>query len=363
MMRKHRLQPGFTLIELLVVIAIIAILIGLLLPAVQKVREAAARATCQNNLKQVALALHNYESANLNFPMGLDQSNTGGLAYTLPYMEQTAIYQNFTIPTTMATATQWESWYAQSPVAYNNRPPSDGTTNVPVPPAGKPMWGGSGSIKSLLCPSGVQDTDVAAVLLLAPQNNGSQQSANFNAIPAISPGFLYSGNPGSVALNKNVYMLMGGYPLFSAGTVNGVATSAGQFAGIFQYNKKTKIVAITDGTSNTILAGEYADCNVNFGTGNNLTGECSGTFASGFLYTYWGIRNGDQSTPCPAGSDATVTGDRRPCSTWYKYGSKHTGITNFAFGDGSVHSINGNISYSTYVLLGGMTDGLVVTLN
>src|SRR5436305_7467093 len=163
--RPRRRSSGFTLIELLVVIAIIAILIGLLLPAVQKIREAANRMKCSNNLKQIALGAHNYESANQQFPPGLRQTSwIGVLGYLLPYVEQDNVYNM--IPIAMLQPGYTGAWWGSISLG----------TNAPGVTAGRTR------ISTYICPSDssqfAQDTGVFIGLVISGNTLTGYYNAN-----------------------------------------------------------------------------------------------------------------------------------------------------------------------------------------
>ena len=240
-MRKGFSRVGFTLIELLVVIAIIAILIGLLLPAVQKVREAAARMSCQNNLKQLGLAAMNYESTYGVLPPGNhgigDGSYIGTLAYLLPFVEQDNIYKQ--IPQNMLTI---------------------GTVNPGV------WWGGAwtpanSKVKSYICPSDAADT-------IVPKNG-------IFAYLYTKGYTVYGGvfGPNYPTLGKTDYAACSGY-----------IGKDGPYAGAYYPNSKTALVTISDGTSNTLGFGEWL-AGVDSGP-RDYTGTWMG---AGAVPTAWGI--------------------------------------------------------------------------
>jgi prepilin-type N-terminal cleavage/methylation domain-containing protein/prepilin-type processing-associated H-X9-DG protein len=324
-MNRSSRRMGFTLIELLVVIAIIAILIGLLLPAVQKVREAAARMSCGNNLHQIALAAHNYDATFGKLPPGMDAQNVGELVYLLPFMEQQQRFNNFSFDPTF-------------PVFYKNpldRPPTTGTDTVPRPPA---LYGGEGTIKNFLCPSALPPETYVTVLMCVDYQNPGQDYA----AAASGPAHVFSSAPGRNVLGRTNYLGNGGY--YSPSLYP-------QYEGLFYYKSTNAMGRVPDGTSNTFLFMEYIGGVINWGgSGGIPNGWSGGGWVCGFNYTGFGTPLNFQQS-----NDPNQNG-------YAMFGSAHTGnILNCGFADGSVRQVSMSIDFNSWVFLSGYADGVVVT--
>jgi prepilin-type N-terminal cleavage/methylation domain-containing protein/prepilin-type processing-associated H-X9-DG protein len=338
----HRRSAAFTLIEMLVVIAIIAVLIGLLLPAVQKVRDAANRVKCQNNLKQLGLAAHNYQGTFNQLPPGQDSQGVGEIVYLLPYFEEQNRFNNFSFRPSL-----YKLFY-QDPL---NRPPTTSTMVVPRPPV---LYGAEGAMKILTCPSAPSNYITSLMLVDAGTANGVDYPAagsKPSGPNAASTGvFVFSSEPGGLVLGHTNYLGMGGY--FSP-------SQNPQYVGLFTYNSKNSIGRVPDGTSNTIMFAEYAGGWVSWGGGGGLPDGIDGaSWVCGYNYSGFGPPKGAvavlSAPPNNTGANA---------SSWAFFSSTHTGnIVNVGMADGSVQHISTSIDFGTWVALTGYQDGIVVEL-
>ena len=308
--RVRAYRSGFTLIELLVVIAIIAVLIALLLPAVQAAREAARRMQCTNNLKQIGLGLHNYESVNgvLPYGSGVCCTPAGGnwATFILPHMEQPALY--YALNQNLGYNTPMNSSIIQS-VISTFICPSDPAASEPVTTRFS------------------AHNASPAMMLWYPASMGPTHMDNCDFCPNRTP-------------SSSNYCCQG----FNFGTNgDGAGIAPGTFAGLFgRTSKAIRFSDITDGLSNTFAVGE------------TLPKSC----------TFLGVFS--QNFPVSGTIIPLNTFESAVDANWWRtcgYKSRHPGGANMLMGDGSVRFIKQSISYLTWNNLGTRSGGEIVSLD
>ena len=327
---KKTRKMGFTLIELLVVIAIIAILIALLLPAVQQAREAARRSTCKNQLKQIALGLHNYHDSHSVFPPGSIVTTTnGGSGNTIrwrPWVEAGTPANNgrhgtswmFQILPFVDQANTYNKWNNNTNVMGNR---AVAEVDIPV----------------FYCPTRRSKVRKIDEKMQLDETPGSTTITN----PFTKGGSDYGGCSGSGNCFSDAFATGGHESLGVGGSKEWLGTLGGGHLGIFYPNSDTSMRDIKDGTTNTLMVGEMQRL-----TGSDSTLSLD-SWSAGGVANIFDTDHGTNSSESGSGVNRGINGGQYEAP-----GSDHIGGAHFGMADGSVRFISENIDTVTFNRIG-----------